>query len=242
MYNQNYPPQYEPQRYERSAAALVSVVNSTMKRVYVKMTLGLIVTAITALLCSSTEAFVEFMSANSWVMFAVIIAEFALVFGINGAINRMSSTVATLLFFLFAVVNGLMLFTIFLAYSPTAIYKTFFITAGTFAAMSVYGYCTSADLSKIGSYLFMALIGLLIAMLVNWFIGSGIMDWIISIVGVFIFVGLTAWDTQQVKTMAAVAPAEAAGKLSTIGALTLYLDFINLFLFLLRIFGGGSRD
>ncbi len=242
MYNQNYPSQYEPQQYGRSGTALVSLVNSTMKRVYVKMTLGMIVTAITALLCSSSQDFIMFMARNSWMMFAVIIAEFALVFGINGAINRMSSTVATLLFFLFAIVNGLMLFTIFLAYSPAAIYKTFFITAGTFAAMSIYGYCTSTDLSKIGSYLFMALIGLVIAMVVNWFVGSSTMDWIISIVGVFIFVGLTAWDTQQVKNMAAVAPAEAAGKLSTIGALTLYLDFINLFLFLLRIFGGGSRD
>lgn len=221
---------------------MVSVVNSTMKRVYVKMTLGLIVTAITALVCASSQAFLLFMGQHPWVMFGVIIAELALVFGINGAINRMSSAVASLLFFLFAVVNGLMLFTIFVAYSPAAIYKTFFITAGTFAAMSIYGYCTSSDLSKIGSYLFMALIGLFIAMIVNWFLGSSTLDWIISIVGVFIFVGLTAWDTQQVKRLAAVAPAEAAGKLSTIGALTLYLDFINLFLFLLRIFGGGSRD
>lgn len=141
----------------------------------------------------------------------------------------------------FAVINGMMLFTIFYAYSLSAITKTFFITAGTFGAMSVYGYFTSRDLSRIGSFLTMALFGLVIAIVVNFFVRSSALDWIISIVGVFIFVGLTAWDTQQVKTMAEVTPSDQAGRLSTIGALTLYLDFINLFLFLLRIFG-GNRD
>ncbi len=135
----------------------------------------------------------------------------------------------------------MMLFTIFYAYSLSAITKTFFITAGTFGAMSVYGYFTSRDLSRIGSFLTMALFGLIIAIVVNFFVRSSALDWIISIVGVFIFVGLTAWDTQQVKTMAEVTPSDQAGRLSTIGALTLYLDFINLFLFLLRIFG-GNRD
>lgn len=135
----------------------------------------------------------------------------------------------------------MMLFTIFYAYSLSAITKTFFITAGTFGAMSVYGYFTSRDLSRIGSFLTMALFGLVIAIVVNFFVRSSALDWIISIVGVFIFVGLTAWDTQQVKTMAEVTPSDQAGRLSTIGALTLYLDFINLFLFLLRIFG-GNRD
>lgn len=148
---------------------------------------------------------------------------------------------ATLLFYVFAVINGMMLFTIFYAYSLSAITKTFFITAGTFGAMSVYGYFTSRDLSRIGSFLTMALFGLVIAIVVNFFVRSSALDWIISIVGVFIFVGLTAWDTQQVKTMAEVTPSDQAGRLSTIGALTLYLDFINLFLFLLRIFG-GNRD
>ncbi len=135
----------------------------------------------------------------------------------------------------------MMLFTIFYAYSLSAITKTFFITAGTFGAMSVYGYFTSRDLSRIGSFLTMALFGLIIAIVVNFFVRSSALDWIISIVGVLIFVGLTAWDTQQVKTMAEVTPSDQAGRLSTIGALTLYLDFINLFLFLLRIFG-GNRD
>lgn len=205
------------------------------------MTLGLIVSALAALYCATSTAFMQYYLTHSWLMWVLIIAEFGLVFSISGGIRRMSSSMATLLFYVFAVVNGLMLSTIFLVYSPSAIVKTFFITAGTFGAMSVYGYFTSTDLSKFGSFLFMALIGLVIASLVNIFLHSSTLDWIISIAGVFIFVGLTAWDTQQIKTMAMMTPGENLGRLSTLGALTLYLDFINLFIFLLRIFG-GNRD
>lgn len=230
--NYNYP--------ASSPSALTNTVSNAMKRVYFKMTLALIVTAFTAWFASSSAAYLNFLFSNSWFMWVLIIAEFALVFGISGAINKLSSAAASGLFYLFAVVNGLMLCTIFLAYSPTAITKTFFITAGTFGAMSVYGYFTSNDLSRIGSYLFMALIGLIIASLVNIFLKSGTLDWIVSIVGVLIFIGLTAWDTQQIKTMAMNTPGEAVGKLATVGALSLYLDFINLFLYLLRIF--GNRD
>ena len=134
-----------------------------------------------------------------------------------------------------------MLCTIFLAYSPGSIAKTFFITAGTFGAMSVYGYFTPNDLSRWGSFLFMALIGLIIASLVNIFMHSSTLDWIISIAGVIIFIGLTAWDTQKIKTMAAHSNGFNPSSLATIGALTLYLDFINLFLYLLRFFG-SSRE
>lgn len=219
----------------------LSLVNSTMKLVYVKMTFGLVVTALTALLCANWPGYINFVLHSSIFMIGLIIAEFALLFGISGAIRRMPSSVATLLFILFAVINGMTLFTIFLAYSKAVIYKTFFITAGTFCAMSVYGYFTTRDLSRIGSYLIMALFGLIIAMVVNIFVHSSTLDWIVSLAGVFIFVGLTAWDTQQVKVAAQNAPSEYAGKLSTIGALQLYLDFLNLFIFLLRIFG-GNRD
>ena len=134
-----------------------------------------------------------------------------------------------------------MLFPIFMVYAPDSIAKTFFITAGVFGAMSIYGYSTSQDLTKWGSFLVMALIGLIIASLVNIFLHSSTMDWIISGAGVLIFIGLTAWDTQTIKRMAQAAPAESTGKLATIGALNLYLDFINLFLYLLRFFG-NSRD
>ena len=230
--NQNYNNGYD-------TVALQRTVAGTMKRVYVKMTLGLIVTALVSLFCASSTGYLTFLFNNRWFMWAL--AEFALVFGISGAINRMSSAVATALFYLFAAVNGAMLCTIFLAYSPGSIAKTFFITAGTFGAMSVYGYFTPNDLSRWGSFLFMALIGLIIASLVNIFMHSSTLDWIISIAGVIIFVGLTAWDTQQIKRMAMEMPGEHLGRLATLGALSLYLDFINLFLYLLRFFG-NSRD
>lgn len=134
-----------------------------------------------------------------------------------------------------------MLAPIFVVYTGASIAKTFFITAGTFGAMSVFGFTTGQDLSKFGRILFMALIGLIIASVVNIFTHSSTLDWIISFAGVIIFVGLTAWDTQQIKRMAEVLPAGQEGRLATIGALTLYLDFINLFLYLLRFFG-ASRD
>lgn len=224
----------------RPETTLATTVSNAMKRVYVKMTLALIVTALTALWASSSYGYLSFFMNNTWLMWVLVAAELGLVIGISAGINKLSSAAASALFYLFAVVNGLMLCTIFLAYSPAAITKTFFITAGTFGAMSVYGYFTSNDLSRIGSFLFMALIGLIIASVVNIFLHSSTLDWIVSIAGVLIFIGLTAWDTQQIKQMAMAAPAEAIGRLATIGALSLYLDFINLFLYLLRIF--GNRD
>ena len=162
-------------------------------------------------------------------------------FGVSAGIQKLSSPTATGLFYLFAVVNGLMLAPIFWVYTMTSIAKTFFITAGTFGAMSVFGYTTNQDLTKIGNILFMALIGLIIASLVNIFTHSSTLEWIITIAGVIIFVGLTAWDTQQIKRMAMVMPADQVNRLATLGALSLYLDFINLFLYLLRIFG-SNRD
>ena len=202
-----------------SYPSLTTTVSNTMKKVYLKMTLALVVTALTSFLCASSHAFLSFVLTNSWFMIAVVIAELFLVYRISSAIQRMSNGTATLLFYLYSILNGLMLSTIFLAYSIDAIAKTFLITALTFGAMSIYGYFTNRDLSRVGSFLFMALIGLMIAMLVNIFLKS----------------------SQQIKTMAQQAPGEAVSRLATLGALTLYLDFINLFLFLLRIFG-GSRD
>lgn len=227
--------------YSPNPQALASTVSNTMKRVYLKMTFALIVTALTALFCSTSHAYISFLFSHSWLMWVLVFAELGLVIGISSGINRLSNAAASSLFYLFAVVNGMMLCTIFLAYSTTAIVKTFFITAGTFGAMTVYGYFTPNDLSKIGSYLVMALIGLIIASLVNIFLHSTTLDWIVSIAGVLIFIGLTAWDTQQIKTMAAQAPGSSLGRLATLGALSLYLDFINLFLYLLRFFG-GNRD
>ena len=152
----------------------------------------------------------------------------------------MSGGVATGLFYLYAVLNGVVFSLIFCAYSFDSIFKTFLITAGVFGAMSVYGYFTSNDLTKIGSFLYMALFGLIICIVVNLFWSNGVLDWIISAAGVLIFIGLTAYDTQKVKEWAQ-SGAMADSRLATIGALSLYLDFVNLFLYLLRFFG-SSRD
>ena len=212
-----------------------------MKRVYLNMFLGLLVTAFVSMACANSIAYLEFILLNRWAMIGLIIAEFGLVIGISSGINRLSSTVAMLLFFLFAAVNGLMLAPIFLVYTGASIAKTFFITAGTFGAMSIYGYTTGTDLSKFSRILMMALIGLIIATVVNMFMHSESFDYIISFVGIILFVGLTAWDTQKIKQMAVGMPGDQIGRLATIGALSLYLDFINLFLYLLRFFG-DRRD
>lgn len=227
--------------YTQSGAALDSKVSAVMKRVYFKMFLALLVTALVSFFCVSSQAVISFFTAHSGFMWGILIVELVLVFAISGGINKISSGTATMLFYLFAVVNGLALFPIFLVYTGVSIAKTFFITAGTFGAMSIYGYFTEQDLSKWGSILFMALIGLIICTVVNIFWANSTFEWIISAAGVLIFVGLTAWDTQKIKQMAAMAPAETVSKLATVGALSLYLDFINLFLYLLRFFG-NSRD
>ena len=163
----------------------------------------------------------------------------ALVFGVSAAINRISLTMATLMFILYSVINGALMSYIFLAYTASSVATVFFITAGTFGAMALLGYTTKTDLSSMGKILFMALIGLIIATIVNLFVKSSGFTLILSYVGVLIFVGLTAWDSQKIKQMLLQAPdaGEGAQKLALLGALTLYLDFINLFIYLLRIFG-----
>lgn len=225
----------------RGVQALDARVSSVMRSVFVKMFLGLLVTAFVSLWCYQTPAVINFFAVHSGMVWGVFIAELVLVLIISGGINRMSSPLATLLFYLFAVINGVALFPIFLVYTHVSIAKTFFITAGTFGAMSIFGYVTKQDLTRWGSMLIMALFGLIICSVVNIFTKSATFDWIISAAGVLIFIGLTAWDTQKIKNMAAMAPAEMNSKLATIGALSLYLDFINLFLYLLRFFG-NSRD
>ena len=234
----NYPPQFNGLN---SAQTVQGTVASAMKLVYLKMTLALVVTGLVSWFCANSMAYLQFMATNRAAMWILMLVEIGLVIGISAGLRKLSSAAATALFYVFAVVNGLMLAPIFIVYTGASIAKTFFITAGTFGAMSVYGYTTGQDLSRIGSILFMALIGLIIASVVNMFAHSSTLDWIISFVGVLIFVGLTAWDTQQIKQMAQVMPASEHGRLATLGALSLYLDFINLFLYLLRFFG-SSRD
>lgn len=217
--------------------------SALMRKVYTWMALALTITGFTAYYVASSPAILQAIMTNQILFFGLLIGELALVWGVSAAINRLSLTTATLLFILYSVLNGVTMSFIFLAYTMTSIASVFFITAGTFAAMSLYGYFTKADLSKMGQILFMALIGLIIATIVNLFIKSSGLTMILSYVGVLIFVGLTAWDTQKIKQMLQLAPdtGEAAQKVALMGALSLYLDFINLFLYLLRIFG-NSRD
>lgn len=237
-----YPPQFNPQSYNYSTqATLTSRLSRVMKLVYVNMTLALVVTGFVSLFCANSIGYIQFMQTNSWFMWVLIFAELGIVFGVSAGINKLSTGTATLLFYVFAVINGLFLAPIFWIYTGASIAKTFFITAGTFAAMSVYGYCTNRDLTRFGNILIMLLFGLIIATVVNIFLRSETFYWILSFAGVIIFVGLTAWDTQQIKRIAAVAPDDSIGRLAVLGALNLYLDFINLFLYLLRFFG-ASRD
>ena len=211
-----------------------------MRKVYVWMTLALVITGITAFGVANSPGVLSVVMGNQIVFWGLIIAELALVFAISGAINRLSLTTATLLFVLYSFINGVVLSSIFLIYTATSIASVFFITAGTFAVMAFIGYTTKTDLTSMGKILLMALIGMIIASLVNvFFVKSTGFDLIISYLGVLIFVGLTAYDSQKIKQMLQMAPdaGEASQKLALVGALSLYLDFINLFIYLLRILG-----
>ena len=212
---------------------------SLMRKVYVWMTLALVITGFTAYGVATSPGVLQLIFGNQILFWGMIIAELALVIGVSAAINRLSLTTATLMFILYSVINGALFSSIFLIYTASSIATVFFITAGTFGVMALIGYTTKTDLTSIGKYLFMALIGLIIATLVNMFIKSEGFTYILSYIGVLIFVGLTAYDSQKIKQMLLQAPdaGEGAQKLALLGALTLYLDFINLFIYLLRIFG-----
>ncbi len=210
-----------------------------MRKVYLWMAMALVITGFTAYYVASSEAILTAIFTNQLLFWGLIIAEFGLVIGLTAAINRLSLTTATLMFVLYSVINGATLSSIFIIYTASSITSVFFITAGTFAAMALFGYFTKTDLSSMGKILFMALIGIIIATIVNIFVKSSGLEMIISYIGVLIFVGLTAYDTQKIKQMLLMAPdaGEGAQKVALLGALSLYLDFVNLFLYLLRIFG-----
>ncbi|WP_443702331.1 Bax inhibitor-1/YccA family protein [Prevotella sp.] len=214
-----------------------------MRKVYVWMTLALVITGFTAFGIAENPGLVYTIVTNRLLFWGLVIGEFALVMAIYGAIGRLSATAATLLFVLYSVVNGATLSVIFLAYTMTSITSVFFITAGTFAVMAFIGYTTKTDLTSFGKMLMMGLIGIILATVVNIFIGSSMLNMIVSYVGVVVFVGLTAYDSQKIKNLLYQVDnmSEEAQKLALLGSLTLYLDFINLFLMLLRIFG-GNRD
>ena len=211
-----------------------------IRKVYMWMSLALVITGFTAYYVATNETILTTIFTNQILFWGLIIAELGLVFGLSAAINRLSLTTATLMFVLYSVINGATMSFIFLHYTMSSITSVFFITAGTFAVMALFGYFTKTDLSSMGKILFMALIGIIIATIVNIFVKSSGLEMILNYLGVLVFVGLTAYDTQKIKQMLQMAPdaGEGAQKIALLGALSLYLDFINLFLYLLRIFGG----
>jgi uncharacterized protein len=216
-------------------------VNEFIRSVYNWMAIGLALTGFVAFYVASTPALLNLIYRNQILFFGLIIAELALVFTISARIQRMQASTATALFVIYSARNGVTLSFIFIVYTRASIASTFFVCAATFIACSIYGWTTKRDLTSLGGFLMMGLIGIIIASLVNIFIRSSAMYMIISYIGVLVFVGLTAYDTQNLKAMAVSQPADiGAGvirKGAILGALKLYLDFINLFLMLLRILG-----
>ena len=208
-----------------------------IRKVYVWMCLALLITAGTAYRVANSEELLKLIFSSKISFFGIIIAQFAIVWFLSARIKTLSFTTATILFALYSVLMGVTMSCIFLAYTQSSIASTFFITAGTFAVMSIYGFTTKRDLTSIGGLLIMALVGLIIASVANYFLQSSMFDLVISCIGVLIFVGLTAYDTQKIKALLNQDNTEENQKMALIGSLMLYLDFINLFLFLLRIFG-----
>jgi FtsH-binding integral membrane protein len=221
--------------YPRTADQVVIAQNALIRQVYAWMGGGLLITALMAMATISSPALFNAIVGNRLVFYGLLLGELGLVIAISRAINKISAPVASFLFLLYAALNGVTMSVIFAIYTAESITSTFVITAATFGAMSAYGYFTKRDLTRWGSFLFMGLIGVVIASVVNIFVGSSAVSWIISVVGVIVFTGLTAYDTWKIKAMAA-AGAEGR-KPAILGALTLYLDFINLFIMLLRLLG-----
>lgn len=230
---------YNPEAYDAMSARSAVEVKTFISKVYAWMSCALVITALVAMYVAFTPSLVKLIIGTKILFYGLMIAEVLVVMALVGFIEKMSAATATAVFFAYSVMNGLTLSVIFLAFTATSVTSTFFITAGTFGAMSAYGYFTKRDLTSIGNICFMALIGLIIATIVNIFWVNNIFSWIISCVGVLIFVGLTAYDTQKIKELGAKVDenSEAGRKGAIMGALALYLDFINLFLMLLRIFG-----
>jgi uncharacterized protein len=220
-----------------SSTQTQSVVGAFMTKVYSWMTLALFITGIVAMYVASSEQLLSIVFGTKYMFMGLIIAQLGVVWYLSARVSKLSYTTAIIMFILYSVLSGITLSSIFIIYTASSIASTFFITAGTFAVMSLAGFFTKKDLSGFGAIMMMGLIGLIIATVVNYFLQSSTLNYIISYAGVMIFVGLTAYDTQKIKLMATQLDGEQAKKGSIMGALTLYLDFINLFLYLLRVLG-----
>ncbi len=216
-----------------------------LAKVFNWMAIGLLLTAVTAFAVANSPAVLKVVFGNQLIFFGLIIAELGMVFYLASRINRLSAGAATGLFMAYSVLNGVTLSAIFLVYTMSSIGATFLVTAGMFGAMAVYGFVTKKDLSSLGSFMMMGLIGMILASFVNFLLASPMISWVVSAVGVLVFTGLTAYDVQKLSQIGAgtvMTSGETAIRRGAIlGALTLYLDFINLFLSLLY-FLGGSRD
>ena len=226
-----------------SQAMTQEKVSSLFKNMYMQMASALALTGVTAFVLSESASFMLYLIYNPWLWWVCMLAEVGVVMYLSARVMKMSTNMATPMFVLYSMLTGVTLSTIFLVYQMETIATTFFATAGTFFAMSLVGYFTKTDLTKMGSMLRMLLIGLIIATIINIFVASSALYWITTYVGIIIFVGLIAYDTQKIKEIFYKHGSvdESGYKLALMGALTLYLDFINLFIYLLRFFG-GSRD
>ncbi|WP_417128526.1 Bax inhibitor-1/YccA family protein [Phocaeicola sp.] len=210
------------------------------RSVYLWMTLALVITGFVAMYVAKSYTLIETIMQNSIMFWGLLIAEVGLVMYLSARIHKISFTTATLLFIAYSVLNGVTMSVLFLIYTLSSIATTFFVTAGTFGVTALYGYVTKKDLTRIGSLCLMGVIGLIIASLVNLFLHNSMMDMVISYIGVLLFVGLTAYDSQKIKQLLShddIEVNETTQKIALMGALTLYLDFINLFIYLLRILG-----
>jgi len=226
-----------------AAAGAVSAerVTAFLRKVYGWMCVGLGLTAVVALAVASSPALVQAIRLNKILFFGLMLGELGLVFYLSARVDKLAANTAAALFLLYSALNGVTLSFLLLLYTGTSIATTFVVTAGMFGALALYGTATKRSLAGVGQFVFMGLIGVLIASVVGMFWKSEALQFVISIVGVIVFTGLTAWDAQRLKVMAVSVPEERYGSYSVVGALALYLDFINLFLFLLR-FLGGRRD
>lgn len=230
-----------PAAFETPLALGAEKVTAFLRKVYGWMFSGLAITAVVSYLVIGSAALRQVVLGNPFVFFGLIAVELGLVFFLSARVDKMAPTTAATLFVAYSALNGVTLSAILFTYTGASIATTFVVTAGMFGALALYGTTTKRSLAGVGQFVFMGLIGLLIAMVVGFFWKAPALQFVISVVGVLVFTGLTAWDAQRLKAMAAVTPdGQLAGR-AVVGALALYLDFVNLFLFLLR-FLGGRRD
>ena len=237
-------PQFENYAPYTISVDSVEAINALFRKVYQFMAMGLILTALAAYLTASSPTMITMLYTSRAPMLIIAVAEIGLVIWLSAGLNKLSASAARNIFFVYSILNGLLCSSVLLVYTGESIAKAFLSTAGMFGAMSIYGLYTQRDLTSMGSFLRMGLFGLIIAMVINLFMRSSAMELYISIFGIIIFMGLTAWDTAKIKAIAASYDSRdenMTGKIAVIGALSLYLDFINIFLYLLRLFG-KQRD